>query len=66
MPQKDSEEPKAKKKGKASNEYYKIEGQELKRLRPNCERCGRGYFMADHGDRFTCGACGLTRYKQQI
>jgi len=56
---------KAKKKEKGSFEYYKIEGQELKRLRPSCERCGSGYFMADHGDRFTCGHCGLTRYKQQ-
>ena len=44
---------------------YQIEGNELKRLRPSCERCGSGYFMADHGDRFSCGHCGLTRYKQQ-
>jgi len=65
MPKKEAGAKKAKKKEKGSNEYYKIEGQELKRLRPSCERCGTGYFMADHGDRFTCGHCGLTRYKQQ-
>ncbi|MCK4222727.1 30S ribosomal protein S27ae, partial [Candidatus Bathyarchaeota archaeon] len=23
-----------------------------------------GYFMADHGNRYTCGHCGFTRYKQ--
>lgn len=63
MPKKEGKE-KTKKKEKGSHEYYKIEGNELKRLRPSCERCGAGYFMADHGDRYTCGHCGLTRYKQ--
>ena len=56
---------KAKKKGTGIGSYYQIEESGLKRLRPSCERCGSGYFMADHGDRFTCGHCGLTRYKQQ-
>ena len=44
--------------------YYKIEGEKLERLLPFCERCGPGYFMADHGDRYTCGHCGFTRYKR--
>lgn len=45
--------------------YYKInEEEKLKRLRPFCPRCGPGYFMADHGDRYTCGRCGFTRYKR--
>ena len=60
-----SEGGKKGKKGKGASSYYQIEGNGLKRLRPSCERCGPGYFMADHGDRFTCGHCGLTRYKQQ-
>ena len=42
---------------------YKIEGESVTRLRPFCERCGPGYFMADHGNRFACGHCGFTRYK---
>jgi small subunit ribosomal protein S27Ae len=42
---------------------YKIEGETATRLRPFCERCGSGYFMADHGNRFACGHCGFTRYK---
>ncbi|MGD9130562.1 MAG: 30S ribosomal protein S27ae [Candidatus Bathyarchaeota archaeon] len=58
-------EKKAKKKQSGISSYYEIEEGKLKRLRPNCERCGPGYFMADHGDRYTCGHCGLTRYKQQ-
>ena len=44
--------------------YYKVDEKGLKRLLPFCERCGPGYFMADHGDRYTCGHCGFTRYKQ--
>ena len=56
---------KDKKKRAGISSYYKIEENEAKRLRPNCERCGPGYFMADHGDRYTCGHCGLTRYKQR-
>ena len=42
---------------------YKVEGGKVTRLRPTCERCGPGYFMGDHQDRYTCGHCGFTRYK---
>ncbi len=44
---------------------YKVEGDKISRARPTCERCGPGYFMADHHDRYTCGHCGFTRYKQK-
>ncbi|MCW4000297.1 MAG: 30S ribosomal protein S27ae [Candidatus Bathyarchaeota archaeon] len=44
---------------------YKVEGSKVSRARPTCERCGPGYFMADHHDRYTCGHCGFTRYKQK-
>jgi small subunit ribosomal protein S27Ae len=58
------EKPKAKaKKKKKIFSNYKIEGGKLERLLPFCERCGQGYFMADHGNRYTCGQCGFTRYK---
>lgn len=61
------EEPKAKaeKREKGIFSRYKIKEGKLERLLPFCERCGPGYFMADHGDRYTCGQCGFTRYKQQ-
>jgi small subunit ribosomal protein S27Ae len=52
-----------KKKRKGLFSLYKIEKDKVVRLRPTCERCGPGYFMADHGDRYTCGHCGFTRYK---
>ncbi|MEM0313078.1 MAG: 30S ribosomal protein S27ae [Candidatus Bathyarchaeia archaeon] len=51
------------KKEKGVYSLYKIEGDKLVRLRPVCERCGPGYYMADHGNRYTCGHCGFTRYK---
>lgn len=51
------------KKKKTISSYYKIEGGSLKRLLPFCDRCGPGYFMADHGDRYACGHCGFTKYK---
>lgn len=56
-------EKKPKKEEKGIYAIYKVEGGKVTRLRPACERCGPGYFMADHGDRFTCGHCGFTRYK---
>jgi len=61
---KETKAPKPKKKEKGAYTRYKVEGGGLTRLRPYCERCGPGYFMADHGDRYTCGHCGFTRYKK--
>jgi ubiquitin-small subunit ribosomal protein S27Ae len=55
---------KKKKQEKGIHALYKIENDKATRLRPTCERCGPGYFMADHHDRYTCGHCGFTRYKR--
>jgi ubiquitin-small subunit ribosomal protein S27Ae len=67
-PQKGAPKPEKKtekkKKENGINTLYKIEGEKVTRLRPTCERCGPGYFMAKHQDRYTCGHCGFTRYKQ--
>lgn len=57
--------PKKQKEEKDVNAMYKVEGEKLSRTRPTCERCGPGYFMADHHTRYTCGHCGLTRFKQK-
>jgi len=62
-PEKPAREEK-KKEDKGVYTLYKIENGKVVRLRPTCERCGSGYFMADHGDRYTCGHCGFTRYKR--
>ena len=50
---------------KGVHAMYKIEGDKVTRARPTCERCGPGFFMADHHDRYTCGHCDFTRYKQK-
>lgn len=55
MPKKD--------KGKFISSYYKIEDGKIKRMLPFCDRCGPGFFMADHGNRYACGHCGFTKYK---
>jgi small subunit ribosomal protein S27Ae len=60
------EKAKREKKKKISKKIFKLyqlESDKIVRLRPVCERCGPGYFMADHGNRYTCGHCGFTRYK---
>ena len=57
--------PKKHKEEKGVKAMYKVEGEKLSRARPTCERCGPGYFMADHHSRYTCGHCGFTRYKQK-
>lgn len=54
---------KKKKEEKGVFALYKIDGDKVVRLRPICERCGPGYFMAEHSNRYTCGRCGFTRYK---
>jgi len=62
-PEKTAKPQKKTKQEKKIFTLYKIESDKISRLRPICERCGTGYFMADHGNRYTCGHCGLTRYK---
>jgi len=56
-------EKKPKKKRPGVFSHYKVEEEGFKRVLPFCERCGPGYFMANHGNRFTCGHCGFTKYK---
>jgi small subunit ribosomal protein S27Ae len=45
--------------------HYEIKDGKLERKRPFCNRCGRGYFMAEHEDRYTCGNCGFTVFKKR-
>jgi small subunit ribosomal protein S27Ae len=44
-------------------EIFKIEGEKITRLRRHCPKCGEGVFLAEHKDRFSCGACGYTEFK---
>ena len=56
------EKPKAPKRRIQVHKLYKVEGDQLTRLRKESPRCGRGYFMAQHKNRLTCGNCGFTTY----
>ncbi|MBI3859911.1 MAG: 30S ribosomal protein S27ae [Thaumarchaeota archaeon] len=47
------------------HKLYKLDGASLTRLRKECQRCGRGYFMGQHGNRMTCGNCGYTTYQSK-
>jgi len=44
--------------------YYEIKGDTLIRLKKDCPRCGKGFFLAEHNDRFTCGKCAYTAWKK--
>ena len=59
------EKPKAPKRRIQVYKLYKVDGEALSRLRKECPRCGKGYFMAHHKGRDTCGHCGYTTYAQK-
>ncbi len=44
-------------------EIFKIEGDDIKRERKHCPKCGPGVFLAEHKDRTSCGKCGYTEFK---
>lgn len=46
-------------------EKYNVEGDDVERTSNTCPRCGDGVFMADHGDRLTCGNCGFSEIKEE-
>ena len=56
------EKPKAPKRRIQVHKLFKVDGDSLTRLRKECPRCGKGYFMAQHANRLTCGNCGYTTY----
>tara|TARA_B100000749_G_C18327037_1_gene423336 strand:+ start:56 stop:346 length:291 start_codon:yes stop_codon:yes gene_type:complete len=43
--------------------FYSIDGDSISKSKRDCPRCGKGVFMADHSDRFTCGKCNYTTFK---
>jgi small subunit ribosomal protein S27Ae len=39
-----------------------FEGDTLARTRTECPKCGAGFFMASHKDRYYCGNCHHTLF----
>jgi len=57
--------PEKKAKPKASRgvwKAYKIEGGSITRNNQFCPKCGEGFFMAKHEDRWQCGKCSYVEY----
>ena len=50
----------------AKSKLYRLEEGKLQRLRSTCPRCGPGTFMANHGNRLTCGKCGYVEFKSSV
>ena len=42
--------------------FYIVQGDKVTRTRRDCPRCGKGTFMAEHKNRFTCGKCVFTEF----
>lgn len=44
---------------------FKIEDGKVNRIKRICVKCGSGVFMAEHKNRFSCGKCGYTIFKDK-
>lgn len=44
---------------------YKVNENSLDRLRKECPRCGKGFFMAEHKERQSCGHCGYSAFRNK-
>lgn len=42
---------------------YEVKDDELEKKNPTCPKCGEGVYLAEHDDRYHCGKCGYTRWK---
>lgn len=45
--------------------FYKLENNKVEKIKRECPRCGKGIFMADHKDRYSCGKCSYTEFKKE-
>jgi len=45
--------------------YYNVSGGNVERKKKSCPKCGPGFFMSEHKDRFACGKCGYTEFKHK-
>jgi len=59
---KDTGSAKARKNRASVKTHTLYEGGKAKKK--TCPKCGPGYFMAEHKNRFACGKCGYTEFKK--
>lgn len=48
---------------KARVGLYDTSGDSLRRTHLTCPKCGAGTFLAEHGNRRSCGRCGYSESK---
>jgi small subunit ribosomal protein S27Ae len=56
---------KKKRERKKKGSYYKVEGNKASAQKRFCPKCGAGIFMAEHSNRFHCGKCSYTEWKNR-
>jgi small subunit ribosomal protein S27Ae len=56
---------KKKRKKIKKGEKYEVKGKEMKRKNKFCPKCGAGVFLAEHRDRYSCGKCSYTEWKEK-
>ncbi|MDW8092106.1 MAG: 30S ribosomal protein S27ae [Nitrososphaerota archaeon] len=44
---------------------YLVKGDGVESRAVFCPLCGKGYILAEHSDRHTCGRCGYTSFKKK-
>ncbi len=54
-----------KKKKSYKSKVYEIKDGKVTRKNKSCPKCGDGVFLANHGDRLSCGCCGYTESKKK-
>jgi small subunit ribosomal protein S27Ae len=54
-----------KKKKSYKSRVYDIKDGKITRKNRSCPKCGDGVFLANHGDRLSCGSCGYTESKKK-
>jgi small subunit ribosomal protein S27Ae len=54
-----------KKKKSYKSKVYEIKDGKITRKNKSCPKCGDGVFLANHGDRLSCGSCGYTESKKK-
>ena len=54
---------KLKHKSVKQSSLFEVNKEKVKRKRRYCPRCGTGFFLAEHKDRFYCGYCHYTEWK---
>lgn len=47
------------------SKYFEVSGDTVKAKFKQCPKCGPGYFMGEHKNRFYCGACHFTENKKK-